>query len=169
MTNDESRNINRFLVAQNQPATCARCSGMTEYECASQELANQAKRCHWIWFVFPQITGLGKSPKAKKFAIDTLDEALAYGSDPLLRSRYIHVARLVHDSLRNGTGPLQLMGSKIDVEKLASSLTLFRDTASLLDDHELVGVAEACLELLATHGVVECDETLRWTRGELHG
>lgn len=162
MTNDESRNINRFLVAQNQPATCPHCAGMTEYECASHELANQAKRCHWIWFVFPQITGLGKSPKAKKFAIDTLDEALAYGSDPLLRSRYIHVARLAHDSLREGTAPLQLMGSTTDVTKLASSLTLFRGIAGLLDDLALAGVTEACLELLAAHGTFGCNETLQW-------
>lgn len=90
---------------------------------ALDELRSGAKQSHWMWFVFPQLAGLGRSPTANYYGIGSLDEARAYFDHPLLGPR-----------LREATGALrpwagkrtaeQIFGS-IDALKLRSSLTLF--------------------------------------------
>ena len=93
------------------------------FEIALQELREGKKQSHWMWFIFPQLAGLGRSPTAQYFAISSLGEARAYLGHPLLGSR-----------LRLCIGALQQWGGKraaerifgpIDAMKLRSSLTLF--------------------------------------------
>jgi len=168
MADGDSHNLGRFVEAQDRPATCRNCADMSEFECASHELTRHAKTCHWIWFIFPQIDGLGGSAMSKDFAIRTLDEARAYASHRLLRDRYIRVVELVRESLRSGTPPTKLMGSTTDVRKLASSLTLFREVASLQGDEDLVAVSGDCLELLEAKCTKACDMTLAWIRNQHH-
>ena len=80
-----------------------------------------------MWFIFPQIAGLGHSPTALRFAISGLDEARAYLAHPLLGSRLVQCTRTIN-AVRNRTAH-QIFGSPDDL-KLRSSMTLFRETAN---------------------------------------
>lgn len=109
--------LERFVSAQDDGRT---------YERALAELAAGRKTSHWMWFVLPQIAGLGSSPMAQRYAIRSLDEARAYLAHPVLGPRLIATARIV------ATGPapdaVSLLGS-IDAQKLRSSMTLFARAA----------------------------------------
>jgi uncharacterized protein (DUF1810 family) len=100
------------------------------YERALAELRAGRKTGHWMWFVFPQIAGLGRSPMAQRYAIGSLDEARAYLAHPVLgpRLREAAAALLAHA----GTSPESILGG-IDALKLRSSMTLF-DRAAPEDD-----------------------------------
>jgi uncharacterized protein (DUF1810 family) len=88
------------------------------------ELTAGAKRSHWMWFVFPQIAGLGTSPTAQHYAIASLEEARAYLDHPVLGARLREATELM---LRHaGKTPEAILGS-VDAMKFRSSLTLFRE------------------------------------------
>ena len=76
-----SGDLQRFVDAQSQT-----------YDQALAELRAGEKRTHWMWFVFPQIAGLGRSPTAQHFAVSGLDEARAYLTDPVLGRRLVEAA-----------------------------------------------------------------------------
>jgi uncharacterized protein (DUF1810 family) len=103
--------LDRFRLAQ---------SGV--YDTALAEIRAGQKRSHWMWFVFPQIAGLGSSPTARHFAIGSRDEARAYLADPVLGGRYLAAV----EALQGVTGKSaeQIFGG-VDTMKLRSSLTLF--------------------------------------------
>ena len=107
----DPHDLDRFVAAQ------ARA-----WPAAIAELRAGAKRSHWMWFVFPQIAGLGQSDTARFYAIRSLDEARAYLAHPLLGPRLLEAtaALLPHAS----RGAAAVMGG-IDAIKLRSSLTLF--------------------------------------------
>jgi uncharacterized protein (DUF1810 family) len=92
------------------------------------ELAAGAKRSHWMWFIFPQIAGLGRSETARFYAIRDLAEAHAYLAHPLLGPRLVAAteAMLGHAGRRSAEAVL----GPIDATKLASSMTLFEAAAS---------------------------------------
>src|SRR4029077_10974041 len=90
------------------------------------------KRSHWIWYIFPQIEGLGHSSTARAYALRDLGEACAYLRDPILRARYEEIVAAVSGQLARGIRVEDLMGSQIDALKLVSSLTLFRAAAEQL-------------------------------------
>jgi uncharacterized protein (DUF1810 family) len=92
------------------------------YPAVLSELANGRKESHWMWFVFPQIAGLGQSPTAVKFAISSLEEAWAFLSHPVLGSRLRECAALALSI--EGRTARQIFGS-IDEMKFRSSMTLF--------------------------------------------
>jgi uncharacterized protein (DUF1810 family) len=103
--------LQRFLEAQ---------EGV--YTTALAELRSGAKQSHWMWFVFPQLAGLGLSPTAQYYAIGSLDEARAYLGHPLLGPRLREcVETILH---WRGHSAEQILGP-IDALKLRSSLTLF--------------------------------------------
>lgn len=87
-----------------------------------RELAQGRKTGHWIWFVFPQLAALGRSPTARRFGIRDLDEARAYLADDRLRERLEEAARLM--LAHAGTDPETILGP-LDAMKLRSSMTLF--------------------------------------------
>ena len=101
------------MLAQDEGGTYAR---------ALAELRRGRKTSHWMWFVFPQVAGLGQSSMARRYAIASLEEARAYLAHPTLGPRLIACAEAVADS----TAPSAeaLMGD-IDAIKLRSSMTLF--------------------------------------------
>ena len=104
-------NLKRFIDAQDRI-----------YDAALAELHAGSKESHWMWFVFPQFAGLGRSPTARLFSIGSLDEARAYLAHPLLGPR---LRRCVEALLQwKGRSAEQIFGS-IDAMKLRSSLTLF--------------------------------------------
>ena len=103
--------LTRFLTAQ-----------QNDYATALSEIKSGRKRSHWMWYIFPQIAGLGHSDMAKKYAIADLAEATAYLDHPVLGSRLKELcSALLELSTNNAT---QVMGSPDDL-KLRSSMTLF--------------------------------------------
>ncbi len=87
-----------------------------------RELAAGAKRTHWMWFVFPQLAGLGQSPTSQRYAIASLPEAAAYLAHPVLGPRLIECAEIL--SQLRGLSATDIFGS-VDAMKLRSSMTLF--------------------------------------------
>jgi uncharacterized protein (DUF1810 family) len=105
--------LERFVTAQNEGGT---------YDAAVDELRAGRKRSHWMWFVFPQIAGLGQSPTSRHFAMSSLDEARAYLAHPVLGPRLIDAAQIVAEL--DGRTADEIFGG-IDAMKLRSSMTLF--------------------------------------------
>jgi uncharacterized protein (DUF1810 family) len=109
--------LQRFVAAQDQNRT---------YERAVRELHEGEKQSHWMWFIFPQIAGLGHSSMAQRYAISGLAEAQAYLAHELLGPRLIECARALMPLASSDAG--QVLGP-IDAQKLRSSMTLFARAA----------------------------------------
>jgi uncharacterized protein (DUF1810 family) len=92
------------------------------YDRALAELRAGAKTSHWMWFVFPQLAGLGCSAMAREYAISSVDEARAYLAHPVLGPRLLECARVVADT--RGSSAERIFGP-VDAMKLRSSMTLF--------------------------------------------
>jgi uncharacterized protein (DUF1810 family) len=99
----------------------AQDSGGT-YPQALQELRRGRKSSHWMWFVFPQLAGLGRSATAQYFALRSLAEARAYLADPVLGARLRECCQVLLQS--PGSDPVAVFGA-VDAMKLRSSMTLF--------------------------------------------
>jgi len=110
---DDPYDLQRFADAQDAGGT---------YERAVAELRGGRKQSHWMWFVFPQIAGLGQSPTSKRFAISSLEEARAYLRHPVLGPRLAESARILERL--PGRNADQIFGG-LDAQKLRSSMTLF--------------------------------------------
>lgn len=97
------------------------------YDTALAELRAGRKRTHWIWFIFPQLAGLGTSPRALRFAIPSLRGAEHYLAHPVLGSRLLACAEalLTH----NGVTAKGIMGA-VNAMKLRSSMTLFAQASN---------------------------------------
>jgi uncharacterized protein (DUF1810 family) len=135
------------------------------YDTALAEIRAGGKRSHWIWYIFPQIEGLGRSSTARAYAIRDLNEACAYLRDPILRARYEEIAAAVSEELARGIRVEDLMGGRTDALKLVSSLTLFRAAAEQLArvDPTFASLAERLTALLGQtkeQGYPACDFTL---------
>jgi uncharacterized protein (DUF1810 family) len=111
---DDPYDLARFVAAQDAGGT---------YQRAIAELRAGRKTSHWMWFVFPQIAGLGHSPTAVRFAIGSLDEARAYLRHRVLGPRLAECARILTDL--TGHTAEQIFGG-VDAVKLRSSMTLYR-------------------------------------------
>src|SRR5438270_6715643 len=105
--------LQRFVDAQDD-------DGM--YESALRGLRDGRKRSHWMWFIFPQIAGLGQSPTSRRYAISSLDEARAYIEHRVLGPQLQECARALAG--RTGSSARDIFGG-IDAMKLRSSMTLF--------------------------------------------
>jgi uncharacterized protein (DUF1810 family) len=105
--------LQRFVDAQDGGGT---------YDRALAELRAGRKQGHWIWFVLPQIAGLGRSETSRHYALSGLEEARAYLAHPVLGPRLVQCARALLDL--PGGDPVAVLGS-IDAQKLQSSMTLF--------------------------------------------
>src|SRR6202044_4099027 len=110
---DDPYDLERFVTAQDAGRT---------FDQAGAELRAGRKVSHWMWFVFPQIAGLGRSATAQQFAISSLDEAQAYLRHPVLGPRLAGSARILTEVA--GRSAEQIFGS-LDAQKLRSSMTLF--------------------------------------------
>ena len=108
--------LRRFVAAQQDV-----------YDTALNELRAGHKTSHWMWFIFPQIAGLGRSATAQKYAIGSLAEAESYLAHPVLGARLLECARILTQlsgrTARDVFGPL-------DAQKLHSSMTLFARAAA---------------------------------------
>ncbi|WNV74210.1 DUF1810 domain-containing protein [Geodermatophilus sp. DSM 44513] len=96
------------------------------YDQALRELRDGAKRGHWMWFVFPQVAGLGRSPTAQRYAVSGLEEAHTYLAHPVLGARLLECAQAL--LALPGRDPVAVLGA-VDAVKLRSSMTLFEAAA----------------------------------------
>src|SRR3954451_14653841 len=111
----DPHDLHRFVLAQQDV-----------YDAAVSELRAGRKTSHWMWFVFPQIAGLGRSPTAQRYAIASLAEAEAYLAHPVLGPRLLECARILTHLTRRTA---QEVFGPVDAQKLRSSLTLFAHAA----------------------------------------
>jgi len=133
-----------------------------EYDAALAEIAAGRKRGHWIWYVFPQIAGLGQSHMSQVYAIRDRSEAEEYLRDRLLSSRLLEISRAAAAHLQKGVPLATLMGSSIDAAKLVSSMTLFAGVGKGLPEAAAQAeAAESILAAAAQQGYERCQFTLR--------
>ena len=116
MNTNDPYDLARFVDAQRRM-----------FDIACEELRQGRKQSHWMWYVFPQIKGLGSSPMAIKYAISSIVEADAYLGHPILGPRLRHCTGLV--MLIKGRSIEQIFGYPDDL-KFRSSMTLFANTTS---------------------------------------
>ncbi len=132
--------LDRFVAAQ-----------QGTYDSVLDELRRGRKTGHWIWFVFPQVAGLGRSELSRHYAIASLDEARAYLADPVLGARLRECTSVVL-ATRNRTAE-QIFGS-LDAMKVRSSMTLFHRADpddplfSEVLDRYFGGIADAATDTL---------------------
>lgn len=120
----DTNHLQRFISAQER-----------DYETALSEIKQGRKRSHWIWYIFPQVQGLGYSETSKFYAIKNLQEAEAYLQHPLLGSRLVAICNALLQLPTNNVH--QVFGSPDDV-KLKSSMTLFAAVPNADDVFEAV-------------------------------
>jgi uncharacterized protein (DUF1810 family) len=111
MTSADRFNLERFVTAQ-EPV----------FETVLAELRTRRKRSHWMWFVFPQLCGLGRSPTARFYGISALDEARAYLAHPMLGPRLDLCTKIV---LASESSSLHAIFGSPDDMKFRSCATLF--------------------------------------------
>ena len=115
MTMTEKEGLELFVTAQEQI-----------YPRALDEIRRGRKRTHWMWFVFPQLAGLGRSAMAQLYGLAGAEEARAYLAHPLLGARYVECVGALQDL--PGSDPAAVLG-EVDAVKLRSSLTLFESVS----------------------------------------
>lgn len=140
--------LNRFLEAG-------------DHEQALAELRAGRKRSHWIWYVFPQLRGLGSSPAAVHYGLDGVAEAEAFLAHPVLRGRLERAVEAVH--AWRGERLDLVMGSHVDALKLVSSMTLFEHVAA---GTPLARKATEILAAAEAQGFPRCAFTLRRLGGQ---
>jgi uncharacterized protein (DUF1810 family) len=152
--------LDRFKNAQN--------ASQGGIDGALAELRSGRKRGHWIWYIFPQLSGLGSSPMAERYAIADAEEATAYLRDAELAHRLLAATTAVAEQVMKGVPLQRLMASEIDVLKLVSSLTLFECVARRLFEatgdetyQSIVFAAEDVLRAAEDQGVPRCRFTLQ--------
>ena len=111
MNNVSENDLERFLKAQEY-----------DYATARWELRNGKKRSHWIWYIFPQLRGLGSSRYSHYYGISGIEEAKAYLLHPILSERLLKLSEILLSL--DETDPVCILG-EIDARKLQSSMTLF--------------------------------------------
>ena len=138
---DDPWELQRFVAAQERGGT---------YQRVVAELRAGTKVSHWMWFVFPQIAGLGMSAMSQEFAISSIDEAHAYLAHPVLGPRLHECTRIVAET--EGRSAERIFGP-VDAMKLRSSMTLFAAAASFADEARLGGAVAASVfrEVLAKY------------------
>ena len=142
MPTPDPHNLSRFTSAQE-----------ATYETALAELRNGRKQTHWMWFIFPQVEGLGSSSTSRHYAIKSADEAREYLDHPVLGARLLECAQAL--LAIEGRSASQIFGFPDDL-KLKSSMTLFAHIAGsasvfarVLDKYFAGGRDEKTLEILS--------------------
>jgi uncharacterized protein (DUF1810 family) len=116
MSGNDPYDLQRFVHAQS-----------AWFEQACRELSEGHKQSHWMWFIFPQLRGLGHSAMANRYAISSLQEAEAYLRNPILGSRLRHCTQLV---MLIEDRSIEQIFEEPDDMKFRSSMTLFANTAA---------------------------------------
>ena len=139
---ENNYNLNRFIEAHNR-----------DYDIALAEIRAGKKVSHWMWYIFPQLKGLGRSSTSEYYGLSGIKEAQAYLSDPILKARLIEITDAV--IAHKDKSAEEIFGG-IDAKKLRSCMTLFSIAAPDIP------VFDAVLEQFF-HGVPDRN-TLRLTK-----
>lgn len=132
--------IERFVEAQNMPCN--------SYPDALAEIRLGRKRTHWVWYIFPQLRGLGYSHNAHFYGISGRDEARLYLQHPVLGARLREISRALLQ--HRGSAAVEILGS-IDALKVCSSMTLF----------DAISPSDVFAEVLSSfYGDIRCERTL---------
>ena len=135
----DAMSLERFIQAQEKGGS---------YERALAELKAGRKTGHWIWWIFPQLKGLGTSHNSNYYGLADEAEAAAYLAHPVLGARYRECLAVVYLHICQGkVDPRTLMGSEVDVLKLRSSLEIFLKVTRA-DDKVLSGQVTDILNVL---------------------
>ncbi len=137
----DTDDLQRFVDAQDRDGT---------YDQALAELRDGRKRSHWMWFVFPQLAGLGRSATAQHYALDSVDQARAYLAHPTLGPRLRDCAAALLQV--EGRTARDVLGD-VDAVKLRSSMTLFALAAP--DEAAFTQVLERYFDGVADPATVE--------------
>lgn len=138
----DTYHLSRFLAAQDS---------YSQYKTAFEEIRNGRKRSHWMWFIFPQLKGLGHSYNADYYGIAGADEARAYWQHPVLGKRLREITEAL--LLSDGLSARQIFG-EVDAMKLRSSMTLFWNVTGeelfrkVLDKYYEGKMCDSTLEML---------------------
>ncbi len=97
-----------------------------DYDTALSEIREGSKKSHWIWYIFPQLKGLGKSYNSEYYGLANIDEARKYLNHPLLGKHLTEITEALLEL--KGNDPVKVMG-RIDALKLKSSMTLFAEVS----------------------------------------
>ncbi len=108
--------LNRFIIAQEKT-----------YDNALEEVKRGLKVTHWMWYIFPQITGLGNSSTSEYYSIKNIEEAKEYINNELLRNRLLEITQCILESNKR---PIEILGY-IDSIKLRSCMTLFNEISDI--------------------------------------
>ena len=158
----------RFTSAQDSPGA--------GFESALREIRGGRKTGHWIWYLLPQLSGLGASEMSRTFALRDAADAADYVRNPVLGPRLLTIASAIAEqcATRPGLTVATLMGSEIDARKLVSSLTLFERVARGLDGADapawaraLADTSRQVLDRAAAEGYPACAHTLDRLRREV--
>jgi uncharacterized protein (DUF1810 family) len=157
--------LDRFRTAQD--------ASDAGFAVALRELQRGRKTSHWIWYVFPQLAGLGRSSYAVHYGLAGAEEAADYLRDPVLGARLMEAAAAVRAHVGDGRRAriVDVMGSDIDANKLVSSMTLFAHVAKTVyaADRQpqfaaMAAHADAILDAAAAQGYDRCAYTLERLR-----
>jgi uncharacterized protein (DUF1810 family) len=136
------------------------------FDQALAEIRRGGKRTHWMWFIFPQVDGLGTSPTAVQYAIHSRAEADAFLADPALGAGYRQLVDAVWTQVITKRVSIRKLFGSPDDQKLVSSLTLFAGVATDLDDAEtwarFVEQADTILDQAETQHLPRCAVTQRF-------
>jgi uncharacterized protein (DUF1810 family) len=138
-----------------------------DFDRALAEIERGRKRSHWMWYVFPQVAGLGNSEMSRLYAIGSIDEAEAFLLHPALGSAYRRIVDAVWEQVVNRGVTVHELFSSPDDAKLVSSLTLFAAVATRLPTHsagnaEFITHAVEILEAAYAQGLNRCATTDRF-------
>ena len=150
--------LERFKIAQADPSN--------GFAVALGELRNGRKLSHWIWFIFPQLRILGRSPTAQFFGFDDAEDAREFIRDDELSANLVSSMQVVSKKLEDGVPIEELMGSYTDSMKLVSCCTLFKyaleaegSALAGVRENEILSLANRILQLADKGGFGECSIT----------
>jgi len=124
---------------------------------ALDEIRAGRKTSHWVWYVFPQIEGLGTSPMNQLFAVSTVEDARQFLADDIVGTNFEIILEAAVNHLESGSSLAGLMNG--DEQKFVSSLTLMRNMA---DKPEQIDLTRRAILLVGAQGFSPCRTTLRW-------
>ena len=153
MYQSEYESLQRFLSKHNE-----------RFELALSEIKAGRKQSHWMWFIYPQIKGLGRSRTAQKYAISDLAEASAFLRHPTLGQNYCAMVEASWTALVQNKVDVVSMFGRVDARKLLSSLTLFEWVAVHIEFKSVpLPLSQMCAEIFEVHERHKrCPYTLRF-------
>ena len=139
-----------------------------DFDHALSEINGGQKHSHWMWFIFPQIAGLGSSPTAAAYAIRSRAEAEAFLRDPVLGPAYQRLVNAVRTQVVDHGVTVRSLFGRPDDQKLVSSLTLFSGIAADLGDEwaSMVAQANDVLDCATEQGLPRCAATQRFLEAD---